>query len=124
MNLMFFCFELKKCFRVPIAWGLYGASGTRGHAANAVFGHFYHVAGFFFLRPWGHRATHSKGCKCDIPIGVLVPILQGGWGYGGGLALVLGLALALGFGWGAGGSFFVATLEVAGLVGFLGGLGG
>ena len=48
MNLLVFLyFELKKCFRVPTPWGLYGAGwDERSCVVDALFGHFRYVGGF------------------------------------------------------------------------------
>ena len=44
--LLFFDSELKKCFRVPTPWGLYGAEwDERFYAVYVVFSHFCYVGG-------------------------------------------------------------------------------
>ena len=46
MNLLvFFNFELKKCFRVPTPWGLYGAEWDESLYSLSIFSHFYYVSG-------------------------------------------------------------------------------
>ena len=44
--LVFFDFEPKKCFRVPIYGVCMGRGGTSADAVYALFGHFCYVGGF------------------------------------------------------------------------------
>ena len=73
MNLLvFFHFELKKCFRVPTPWGLYGANWDERVSSLCTFQPFLLCRRFW--RPRRPRGTHSEGCEwgcCDsiCPLG-------------------------------------------------------